>query len=121
MRPHYRIGILTHIDSAHYLIGTGTKCDNLHGHRWEIEVSVSSPTLTEKGWVMDFSTLKSLLEEITSQLDHKLLNDFLPQPTAENLAFYILQKLKEKLPENLKDSLIVRVYESPDSWVEVKQ
>jgi len=114
----FQIGIRTHIDSAHHLSDTGTKCDRLHGHRWEIEVSVEGP-LTNQGWVVNFSELKRMVQDLG--LDHCLLNDFLPQPTAENLASYIHQRLKERLPENLKDTLVVRVYESPDSWAEVKE
>lgn len=73
-----------------------SKCANLHGHNWKIKVTVKcmASDISEEGMVVDFNVLK----EIIHHLDHKLLNDFIPQPTAENIALYLYTNIGEALP-----------------------
>jgi len=90
------------IQAAHFLLGYPGKCADLHGHRWDISISVSGRINPSTGFVIDFSELKSrIVKPLEDIFDHKLLNDCHPFkqnargniliPTAENLAEYILE------------------------------
>lgn len=67
-----------------------SKCSNLHGHNWIINVTLKSETLDENGMILDFTKIK----EIVNQLDHTHLNDIVPfNPTAENIAKWLCDKI----------------------------
>ncbi len=69
-----------------------SKCSNLHGHNWIIEVEVSARKLNKWGMVVDFSVIKETVKET---LDHKNLNTVIvdKNPTAENIAKWICDEL----------------------------
>ena len=69
-----------------------SKCKNLHGHNWILTVYLRSETL-ENGMVYDFTEIKKLVK---SRLDHKNMNDYIEQPTAEDIAKYVCDVLGEK-------------------------
>ena len=69
-----------------------SKCKNLHGHNWILTVYLRSETL-ENGMVYDFTEIKKLVK---SRLDHKNMNDYIEQPTAEDIAKYGCDVLGEK-------------------------
>ena len=79
------------IDSAHKLPNYKGKCSNLHGHTWKIVVAIETDTLDENDFVVDFTKVKA----IVSELDHQNLNDYVENPTAENLAYYFANKIRE--------------------------
>jgi 6-pyruvoyltetrahydropterin/6-carboxytetrahydropterin synthase len=89
------------IEAAHHLpnVPPGHKCRRLHGHSFIIEIHVSGPLGVESGWVMDFADLKAAFDPLYQQLDHNYLNEIagLENPTSENLARWIWQKLKPDL------------------------
>jgi len=102
-----------HFDSAHYLNNYNGKCNQLHGHRWEVEVWAEGRKLDKTGILLDFSVIKRIL----NKLDHTCLNYvFRFNPTAENLAIWIRNEIKKDFNGKVR----VRLYESPDSWAEVK-
>lgn len=80
------------ISAAHRLtLDYKSKCTNLHGHNWIIDVYLKSETLNQNGMVMDFTLIK---EKIQNKFDHKVINDVVDfNPTAENLAKYICDEL----------------------------
>ncbi|HMB59205.1 MAG TPA: 6-carboxytetrahydropterin synthase QueD [Xanthomonadales bacterium] len=90
------------IESAHRLphVPEGHKCARIHGHSFRIEVHVSGPVGETTGWVMDFADLKRAFQPLFDQLDHNYLNDIegLENPTSENLARWIWQRLNPVLP-----------------------
>ena len=90
------------IEAAHYLpnVPEGHQCRRLHGHSFQIEIHVAGPVDDHLGWVMDFADIKRAFEPLYRQLDHYCLNDIpgLENPTSENLARWIWQRLKPELP-----------------------
>jgi 6-pyruvoyltetrahydropterin/6-carboxytetrahydropterin synthase len=97
----YENTVLSHFSAAHRLRYLHGKCEELHGHNWKIEVSLSSDRLNKEGVVIDFQILKQKLEKVLKPLDHTYLND-LPyfsgeEPSSENIAKYIFDKLKKDL------------------------
>ena len=79
----------------------GHKCARLHGHSFQVRISIEGPVGEQSGWVMDFGDIKAAFAPIYAQLDHHYLNDIegLENPTSENLAAWIWQKLKPALPQ----------------------
>ena len=100
-------------DSAHKLPWHKGKCKNLHGHTYKLEVTVEGP-LNEDGIVVDFGEVKKVVKkEILDKYDHKYLNDFFDNPTAEIMAkdFYDVLKLDLKIVR-------LRLWETPNSYAE---
>lgn len=90
-------------EAAHRLpnVPAGHKCARLHGHSFQVRIYVAGPVGSESGWVMDFGDIKAAFKPIWNQLDHYYLNEIpgLENPTSENLAVWIWEKLKPTLPE----------------------
>lgn len=93
-------------EAAHRLpnVPEGHKCARLHGHSFRVEVHVSGPVDDTSGWVMDFADIKAAFDPVRDRLDHRYLNDVegLENPTSENVARYIWQSLKPRLPRLAK-------------------
>lgn len=91
------------IEAAHRLpnVPPGHKCARLHGHGFEVELLVSGEPGAHSGWVMDFSEIKQAFAPLYERLDHHYLNDIegLENPTSEQLAIWIWQRLKPALPQ----------------------
>ena len=90
------------IEAAHRLpnVPEGHKCARMHGHSFRIEVHVSGEVGVDSGWVMDFADLRRAFQPLFDQLDHRCLNDVegLENPTSENLARWIWDRLAPALP-----------------------
>jgi 6-pyruvoyltetrahydropterin/6-carboxytetrahydropterin synthase len=89
-------------EAAHRLpqVPDGHKCARLHGHSYRVELHVEGTVGTDTGWVMDFADLKAAFRPLHQHLDHYYLNevDGLENPTSENLARWIWDRLKTSLP-----------------------
>ena len=113
----YTLTVKDHFDAAHYLYDYPGECRNLHGHTWDIEVSVESSQLCELGMVYDFALLKKDLKAVLARYDHKHLNEIEPfnhiSPTAENLARIIFEELSEAIAAPGVVVTEVAVWESP--------
>ena len=83
------------ISASHSLkLNYKSKCENLHGHNWNINICLRSEVLDKNGMVMDFTIIK---KRIMDKMDHKNLNEVFDfNPTAENIAYWIQQELGEK-------------------------
>lgn len=97
----YRLKISTSFASAHNLKNYQGDCENLHGHNWKVEVSVTARELDRAGLGVDFKILKAETKTLLKTLDHKYLNDLKPfadlSPSSENIARYVFQELSTKL------------------------
>lgn len=105
-----------YFSSAHRLRMYRGKCEKLHGHNWKVEVTVSGEIDTESGMVIDFGILKKELEKVLARLDHSYLNDIdyfkKVNPTSENTAVYIFEKLKKSLSRHNVKVKKVTVWEN---------
>lgn len=110
----YTIRVKDHFDAAHYLPMHEGKCRNLHGHRWEVEVVLESTTLM-KGMVVDFIRIKSAFKDKLP--DHCFLNDWLSNPTAENVAERLFLDLESSLTFCGVKFKEITVWESPNCSV----
>ena len=99
------------------------KCNNpnFHGHNYELIVSVTGKINQETGYVMDIQQLKQLIyREVEQVLDHKNLNVEVDEfknlnPTAENIAVVIWNKLRKHISSTLDLEIIL--YETPRNFV----
>ncbi|ALM06552.1 6-pyruvoyl tetrahydrobiopterin synthase [Sediminicola sp. YIK13] len=99
------------------------KCNNpnFHGHNYELIVSVTGEIDPETGFVIDVKILKDLIKaEVEDSFDHKNLNVEVPEfkelnPTAENIAVVIWQKLRPHI--DAANALEVVLYETPRNFV----
>jgi len=111
----YSIKVEADFSSAHNLKGYKGKCEELHGHNWKIEVVASKSKLDKTGMVLDFKFIKNELDTISEKLDHKYLNNLSyfkkTNPTSENIAKFIYDNLKLKIPSLSS----VTVWESQNS------
>jgi 6-pyruvoyltetrahydropterin/6-carboxytetrahydropterin synthase len=107
--------------AAHRLPNYVGKCSNWHGHNWIIDLGITGEVDPVSGMVIDFGEVKSALQPILDNLDHKCVNTIIPNPTAESIALYI----KDWLQKNWKPTAsvkieFIRVWETEDSYAEVK-
>jgi len=98
------------IEAAHRLpnVPENHKCSRLHGHSFKIDIFVSGKIEEKTGWVMDFAEIKQAFQPLFERLDHHYLNEIegLENPTSENLARWIWQKMIVSLPQLSK--IVVR-------------
>ncbi|MBD3862568.1 MAG: 6-pyruvoyltetrahydropterin/6-carboxytetrahydropterin synthase [Olleya marilimosa] len=99
------------------------KCNNpnYHGHNYELIASVTGEIDQETGFVIDVKVLKDIIKtEVEDAFDHKNLNLDVTEfkdlnPTAENIAVVVYNKIKAKLKPSL--DLEVTLYETPRNFV----
>lgn len=98
------------IEAAHRLpnLPADHKCSRLHGHSFRIEIHISGPVQPHEGWVQDFADIGACFKPLFEQLDHHYLNEVegLENPTSENLAKWVWQRLQAQLP--LLSQVVVR-------------
>ena len=112
---------------AHALKGYDGLCRNIHGHSYELLVTISGVPVSDTssvklGMVMDFGDLKKIVRKsIIDEFDHALVlsressNDFNSdvemfgrtilvdyQPTSENMLIDFVSRLKIQLPSKVK-------------------
>ena len=100
------------------------KCNNqyFHGHNYDLDVMVSGEIDHKTGYLIDMKLLSGLIKsEVLDYMDHKNLNIEVDEfkdlnPTAENIAFVIHNRISLKLPNNL--NLKIRLYETQRNIVE---
>ena len=103
--------------AGHALRNYRGKCENVHGHNYRVQVTLRGEKLDATGMLADFVELKRILRAISEPLDHVFINDLPPftelNPTAENMAWYFCEKLREQLgPHNPVEVAEVKVWET---------
>lgn len=130
-----------HFEMAHAIHGYEGSCKNIHGHSYELHVSVSSDFretayIAPPGFIIDFKEIKKLVQEsVLDKFDHCLLlsSDYMirnpsisalenivifeAEPTAENLLIYIKKTLQKKLPDKIK-LVHLKIFETKNSYAE---
>ena len=135
-----------HFEAAHALNGYDGKCRNIHGHSYELRVTVKGMPLNEpgnpkNGMVIDFHDLKAIVnQEVVEKLDHSFIignnmpKDFveitkknfdkvveLPyQPTTENMLADFAERIKRRLPQHV-ELYSVTLQETRDSIAEWRE
>ncbi len=126
---------------AHAIQGYQGACKNIHGHSYELHVTISSSAvyadyIPAPGILVDFKEIKKRVNTaIIEMLDHKIIlsRDFLAkypafslqenlviweaEPTAENMLIYIKRILSDKLPDGIT-LFRLKLYETKDSYAE---
>jgi 6-pyruvoyltetrahydropterin/6-carboxytetrahydropterin synthase len=100
------------------------KCNNpnFHGHNYELIVKLTGEPDPDTGYVYDLKKLSNLIRDnILEKLDHKNLNldveEFKSKnPTAENIAVMIYEKLRNKI--DTKFEIKIFLYETERNFVE---
>ncbi len=141
--PKIRVTKRFHFEMAHTLYEYDGLCRNIHGHSYNLEVTLigeplSQPGHPKDGMVMDFGDLKKIVKEhIVSRFDHSLMvNRLVPreqvellhkttgriimvdfQPTTENIATHIAGILQQQLPGGV-ELFSIRLYETVTSFAE---
>lgn len=99
----YKISAQKRFSASHIIKDYPGECGRLHGHNWNVKVTVKAKELNNFGMAIDFKELSKILNEVIEKLDHYHLNDIPPfneiQPTAENLAKFFYGELKSKLAQ----------------------
>jgi 6-pyruvoyltetrahydropterin/6-carboxytetrahydropterin synthase len=98
--------------AAHRLPSYEGDCSSLHGHTWVVVFEVEGP-VRQNGMIYDFKLLKPLVESVLP--DHKYLNDFVSNPTAENICSYLFDKTSALLTRHGLTLKTTEVWENEDA------
>ncbi len=102
----FKISVEGKFSAAHQLHEYKGKCADLHGHNWKVRVNVLAEKLDDIGIAIDFHDLKSITHNVLELLDHKNLNDLdyfsYQNPSSENIARFVFNKINEQLPPYVK-------------------
>ena len=112
----FAVSVEKHFRASHQLVlEDGTK-EPAHNHDWSATATLSSAKLNNMGVVMNFQEIKAMLNEAVAEFENSALETIeyfqRKNPSAENVAEYIYEKLHKKLPEGVKLRNI-RVIEEP--------
>ena len=111
-------------EAAHHLPYYKGPCNNLHGHSYKLEVTVSGTICrdfkNEKcGMIVDFKDLKAIIKEVVGKYDHCNLNDYFENPTAEIMVTDIGEDILSKLPNGVV-LISTKLWETTTSYAEYK-
>ena len=120
MAGQFEVMIERNFSSAHQLRGYKGKCENLHGHNYKIEIYARGRELDNIGLLVDFGELKTAADEVVQYLDHRNINELPPfdvelNPSAENVARYILERVASRVGDERVQVYKVRCFETPTS------
>ncbi len=136
-----RLTKIFHFETAHAIHGYIGACKNVHGHSYELHVTVAAPNsettfIPAPGFLIDFKDIKRIVKAaIVEKFDHKLIlsssfvkenPSFVSQdnlliweaePTAENILLYVVQVMQKELPDSIRLAHL-KLYETKDSYAE---
>ena len=101
----FTVSVETHFRASHQLVMPDGSKEPIHHHYWSVTADVSSERLNNMGVVIDFHKLRAVLDNSITELNNTSLDRIecfrQNNPTAENVAKYIYEKLCKKLPEGV--------------------
>jgi 6-pyruvoyltetrahydropterin/6-carboxytetrahydropterin synthase len=101
----FTISVETQFRASHQLTLADGSRESTHQHNWVVTTGVSNDKLDGMGLVMDFGRLMAMVSEITAEFDNGRLDDVdyfrRNNPSAENVAKYIFDKLEAQLPDGV--------------------
>ncbi len=114
MSETYRLHITQSFCAAHQLRNYKGKCENLHGHNFDVEIVVQGTQLDpEIEYLIDFGVLKKMAREIIAPLDHSNLNTLASfekhNPSSELLARHIYKELQARLSQTAPHVTLLEV------------
>lgn len=113
-RRRARLDVDFQFAAAHRLPRYDGPCFRMHGHNYRLAVALEGEVDPHTGMVADFGRIQAVVQErVLARLDHRTLNDFLENPTAENIARWIHETLAPELPGLVE----VRLWEIPGCCV----
>ncbi|HOZ85054.1 MAG TPA: 6-carboxytetrahydropterin synthase [Niabella sp.] len=135
-----RLTKVFHFETAHAIHGYDGKCKNIHGHSYELHVTICGETpktdfIPAPGFIVDFKEIKQAGQEVLQLMDHKIvlsetyltmhpelkLHENLViwdyEPTAENILLHIKRIFDRNLPATVKP-VHLKLYETKDSYAE---
>jgi len=125
-----------HFEAAHTISCYNGQCKNIHGHSYELHVTITGQVLNESNMLIDFKELKKIVEiQVTNDFDHALIlkmshenkeayktintkiHWLKEEPTAEFLVTEIAQRIMPKLPSNITLKKL-KLFETASCYVE---
>ncbi len=102
----FTVSVETYFWASHRLVLPDGSKEPLHNHNWSVTAVLSSEKLDSMAVVMDFQKLKEMVDNIVAEFENTALNEisYFQQnnPSAENVAKFIYEKLVPKLPKGVK-------------------
>lgn len=116
----YEIYVAAGFEAAHRLVGDFGPATRTHGHTYRMEVIVRGERLDEDGTLLDIGALRPAVEDLAASLHYRDLDE-VPglaetNTTAETVARFCWERLAPPLRGKNLDSLVVRIWESPDVY-----
>jgi 6-pyruvoyltetrahydropterin/6-carboxytetrahydropterin synthase len=116
----YEIYVAVRFEAAHRLVGDFGPASRMHGHTYRMEAILRGQRLQDDGTLYDIGELRQAVDDLATSLDYRDLNE-VPgladvNTTAEALADYCWERLAASLRDQGLDSLLVRIWESPDVY-----
>lgn len=117
----YECGVTRRFRAKHALVGDFGNESKLHSHNYRLEISVRGYSLDEDGFLLNLAELEEKSDEIVrSLLSYPSLNQVRgikgKNPTAENVAAYVLESIGQRIDLSPLESLTVTVWESESAW-----
>jgi 6-pyruvoyltetrahydropterin/6-carboxytetrahydropterin synthase len=117
----YQLSIQREFIAQHFLIGGDWGAENeLHSHRYKLEVRISAPELNEHGYLLDIVDFSAHLDDIVGRYRDQTLNE-LPDfnglnPSIEHFARIVCRALANHIAEPSTESVMVRIWEDDIGW-----
>lgn len=104
-------------EASHILPKHPGKCSRLHGHSYQVQVTVLGSVHPATGFVIDFAEIKKIVQPLVDKLDHQHLNRFMSYPSAENIATWFGRQIHAELMDSVLygTGTMVKVCETADT------
>ncbi len=108
-------------EAAHWLpnVRKSHQCGRMHGHSYELQVTMRGPVDPYTGWVVDFADIKDKVRPWLHRLDHRTLNDEIENPTVENQLLWWWERLDKLFFTSSIRLQKLRLQETPNNYAEL--